>query len=264
MTSNKEIKEKRDWEQRSSAYYAGVQRYLVKTKHSKKHSAGSDTDHNDDESQKVDAKFAARKAAFEADRMAYACYLLELHDVLRKQLSIYYEIFSEFVYAKQIKEDNNFEEVKTKVAVIKEDLVSSTTQREEQLRKYQTKRDECIRKWQMQLLGQREAQESSSTEQTASEQTTQQVDNEHREGLYASTKSTLSKTQWHRYWCTLSTGFLYEYHFDLHQGEENREPSLRLHQSHSLALCTVRASGGQNAGNAAIYPTKVVDVSVLS
>ena len=76
----------------------------------------------------MDAKFAARKAAFEADRMAYACYLLELHDVLRRQLFIYCELFSEFVYAKQIKEDNDFEEVKTKVAAIKEDLISSTTQ----------------------------------------------------------------------------------------------------------------------------------------
>ena len=105
----------------------------------------------------------------------------------------------------------------------------------------------------MQLLGQHETQEpSSAAEPTTSEQATRQTNNEHREGfLYASTKSTLSKTQWHRYWCTLSTGFIYEYHFDLHQGEENREPSLRFHQSHSLALCTVRASGGHNAGNAA-------------
>ena len=242
---------KRDWEQRSSAYYASVQRYLVKAKHSKKHSTGSDAAHCEDESQLVDAKFAARKAAFEADRMAYACYLLEVNDLLKEQLPVYCQAFVELLHARQFQEDNNdFKGLKMEIVKIQEDLVSSTSKREEQLRKCQNKRDDCIRRWHLQALKQHEAHEPSM-EQAVIEPT-MSTNNEHREGfLYASTKSALSKTYWHRYWCTLSMGFLHEYHFDLHHGEEGKEPSLRLHQSHSLALCTVRASGGHNAGNAA-------------
>ena len=166
---------RRDWEQRSSAYYASVQRYLVKAKHSKKHSAGSDTEHNGDESQRVDAKFAARKAAFEADRMAYACYLLELHDALRKQLAVYYETFAELLYAKQITDDTGFEDVKADVARIREDLTASATLRGEQLRKHQLKRDDCIQTWQMQLLGRPKTHESASMEQATSGPVTQQA-----------------------------------------------------------------------------------------
>jgi Arf-GAP with SH3 domain, ANK repeat and PH domain-containing protein len=242
---------KRDWAQRSSTYYASVQRYLVKAKHSKKHSAGSDAAHCGDESQLVDAKFGARKAAFEADRMTYACYLLEVNDLLRKRLPVYCQAFVELLHARQLQEDGkDFEDLKEEIVKIQEDLISSTSKREEQVRKCQNKRDVCIIRWHSQVLGQHQTHAPSM--EHAGTEPTMPTNNEHREGfLYASNKSALSKTHWHRYWCTLSMGFLHEYHFDLHQEEEGKKPSLRLHQSHSLALCTVRASGGHNAGNAA-------------
>lgn len=249
---------KRDWEQRSTAYYATVQRYLVKGKHTRKKTASNteddDTGSANEHTLLVDAKFAARKAAYEADRVEYACHLWELHDALPKKLALYLKIFAELFYAKSaVAKDQHWEELSAGVEALARQLEASKSLCDEHLARLQSRRDECLRKWHLQVIGQQPQDESASTqeEQPAKRDTTDSGG--YKEGfLYCAAKTTLNKS-WNRYWCVLTDGSMAEHHFDeqTHRSDgSDSRTALRLHHSYSLALCTVKASG-QGAGNSA-------------
>lgn len=248
---------KRDWEQRSTAYYATVQRYLVKGKHTRKktnNAEDDDTGSANEHTVIVDAKFAARKSAYEADRVEYARYLWELHDVLPKKLALYLKTFIELFYAKSaIVDGQHWEELRAGFEGLRGQLDVSKSLRDEHLAKLQTKRDECLRKWHLQIIGQPHdgpvnTQDESTKEDTSSSSS------RYKEGfLYCATKTTLNKS-WNRYWCILTNGVMAEHHFDeqSHRSDgSDKRTALRLHHSYNLALCTVKASSGQGTGNSA-------------